>query len=193
NIPCLELIEKRPLGILILLDEQALMGRRASDDNFIQKLHQTHEKHANYIRPRFGNEDFIIKHYAGQVTYKVAGFLDKNNDSLHNDLLNLTNSSTMAFLRGLFASSTPPGDQKLKRASMTKMTGTMTVGRKFREQMTELMQQLNTTTPAFVRYIYIYCPCTENLDFCADFLCQIDFRSILFVLTFVWKDRPVSH
>ncbi|RLO02101.1 hypothetical protein DYB28_014772, partial [Aphanomyces astaci] len=36
NIPCLELIEKRPLGILILLDEQALMGRRASDDNFIQ-------------------------------------------------------------------------------------------------------------------------------------------------------------
>ncbi|RHZ24275.1 hypothetical protein DYB37_011070, partial [Aphanomyces astaci] len=153
NIPCLELIEKRPLGILILLDEQALMGRRASDDNFIQKLHQTHEKHANYIRPRFGNEDFIIKHYAGQVTYKVAGFLDKNNDSLHNDLLNLTNSSTMAFLRGLFASSTPPGDQKLKRASMTKMTGTMTVGRKFREQMTELMQQLNTTTPAFVRCV----------------------------------------
>ncbi|RHY06860.1 hypothetical protein DYB36_009783 [Aphanomyces astaci] len=76
-----------------------------------------------------------------------------NNDSLHNDLLNLTNSSTMAFLRGLFASSTPPGDQKLKRASMTKMTGTMTVGRKFREQMTELMQQLNTTTPAFVRCV----------------------------------------
>ncbi|RHY28707.1 hypothetical protein DYB32_006939 [Aphanomyces invadans] len=172
NIPCLELIEKKPLGILILLDEQALMGRRASDDNFIQKLHQTHEKHPNYIKPRFGKEDFIIKHYAGtcekvgwhlgswqryvvgQVTYKVAGFLDKNNDSLHNDLLDLTNSSRMAFLRGLFSpAGQSPSEQKLKRASMTKMTGTMTVGRKFREQMTELMQQLNTTTPAFVRCV----------------------------------------
>ncbi|ETV95393.1 hypothetical protein, variant 1 [Aphanomyces invadans] len=154
NIPCLELIEKKPLGILILLDEQALMGRRASDDNFIQKLHQTHEKHPNYIKPRFGKEDFIIKHYAGQVTYKVAGFLDKNNDSLHNDLLDLTNSSRMAFLHGLFSpAGQSPSEQKLKRASMTKMTGTMTVGRKFREQMTELMQQLNTTTPAFVRCV----------------------------------------
>ncbi|CAK4154436.1 unnamed protein product [Aphanomyces euteiches] len=153
NIPCLELIEKKPLGILILLDEQALLGKRGSDDNFIQKLHQTHDKHPNFIKPRFGKEEFIIKHYAGQVAYKVAGFLDKNNDSLHNDLLDLMNSSQMAFLRGLFASSSTPGEQKLKRASMTKMTGTMTVGRKFREQMADLMQQLNTTQPAFVRCV----------------------------------------
>ncbi|KAF0720160.1 Aste57867_515 [Aphanomyces stellatus] len=154
NIPCLELIDKKPMGILILLDEQAMMGRRASDDNFIQKLHQTHEKHPNYIKPRFGREEFIIKHYAGQVTYKVAGFLDKNNDSLHNDLIDLMNNSKMAFLRGLFASSDKPASEpKLKRASVTKMTGTMTVGRKFREQMQDLMQQLNTTLPRFVRCV----------------------------------------
>ncbi|OQR90458.1 myosin-like protein [Achlya hypogyna] len=155
NIPCLELIEKKPLGILILLDEQAMLGQRGSDDKFIQKLHQTHEKHPNYIKPRFGNEQFILKHYAGQVTYTVAGFLDKNNDSLHNDLIELMNSSSLELLKALFATPAPAKDEgpKLKRASMTKMTGTMTVGRKFREQMAELMTQLHTTQPSFVRCV----------------------------------------
>ncbi|EQC38890.1 hypothetical protein SDRG_03848 [Saprolegnia diclina VS20] len=155
NIPCLELIEKKPLGILILLDEQAMLGRRGSDEKFIQKLHQTHEKHPNYIKPRFGNEQFILKHYAGQVTYNVAGFLDKNNDSLHNDLIELMNSSQLELLKVLFAAPAPAKDEgpKLKRASMTKMTGTMTVGRKFREQMAELMAQLHTTQPSFVRCV----------------------------------------
>jgi len=31
-------------------------------------------------------QEFRLKHYAGDVTYSVKGFLDKNNDLLFRDL-----------------------------------------------------------------------------------------------------------
>ncbi|KUF99223.1 hypothetical protein AM588_10011287 [Phytophthora nicotianae] len=101
NGPCLDLIDKKPLGILPLLDEQGMLGRRASDENFIQKLHQTHLPKGKvpegstiyYSKPRFATDEFVIHHYAGEVTYNVNGFLEKNDDSLHNDLISLMDSS----------------------------------------------------------------------------------------------------
>lgn len=173
NGPCLDLIDKKPLGILPLLDEQAMLGRRASDENFIQKLHQTHVKQGKvpegttvyYSKPRFANDQFTIHHYAGEVTYLVTGFLEKNDDSLHNDLISLMDSSKCDFLRKLYplgqgAKPGPggggaggnPARKPLARAG-NKMTGTMTVGRKFRDQMANLMLELKATAPWFVRCV----------------------------------------
>ena len=36
---------------------------------------------------------FTVLHYAGAVTYSVAHFLDKNNDTVHKDLLELGEAS----------------------------------------------------------------------------------------------------
>ena len=38
---------------------------------------------------------FIIHHYAGQVTYDVEGFCERNRDVLFNDLIQLMQSSTV--------------------------------------------------------------------------------------------------
>ncbi len=35
-----------------------------------------------YAKSRFGKSHFIIKHFAGEVVYDIAGFIAKNNDSL---------------------------------------------------------------------------------------------------------------
>ncbi|KAG7390369.1 hypothetical protein PHYPSEUDO_008197 [Phytophthora pseudosyringae] len=167
NGPCLDLIDKKPLGILPLLDEQGMLGRRASDENFIQKLHQTHLAKGKvpegttiyYSKPRFATDEFVIHHYAGEVTYNVNGFLEKNDDSLHNDLISLMDSSKCEFLRKLYpiaqagAAAGGANPRKPIRKMGNKMTGTMTVGRKFRDQMANLMVELKATAPSFVRCV----------------------------------------
>ncbi|KAI9922395.1 hypothetical protein PsorP6_002691 [Peronosclerospora sorghi] len=164
NGPCLDLIDKKPLGILPLLDEQGMLGRRASDENYIQKLHQTHlpkgkipeDVTVYYSKPRFAADEFVIHHYAGEVTYNVTGFLEKNDDSLHNDLISLMDSSKCEFLRQLYPLAQAAGGanpRKPIRKVGNKMTGTMTVGRKFRDQMANLMVELKATAPSFVRCV----------------------------------------
>ena len=51
---------------------------------------------------------FMIKHYAGDVTYTAEGFLAKNADSLFKDLSRLTFQSSCTILKQLF----PEGNDK---------------------------------------------------------------------------------
>jgi hypothetical protein len=62
-----------------------------------------------YAKPRFQSDEFIVKHFAGQVTYSTAGFLEKNNDSLHDDLLMLWRASDVPFFRALVSQSDAAG------------------------------------------------------------------------------------
>ncbi|KAF0736571.1 hypothetical protein AaE_008999, partial [Aphanomyces astaci] len=90
NQECLDLIQKPPSGIMPLLDEQIMLKRKTTDRQLLTIYHQTHlEKHANYAKPRFESDDFVIKHYAGDVMYCINGFIGKNNDNLHEDLMDL--------------------------------------------------------------------------------------------------------
>ena len=49
------------------------------------------------------NSTFVVKHYAGEVSYTIDGFLSKNNDTLSNDLTALCRSSTITLLSEIFA------------------------------------------------------------------------------------------
>ncbi len=101
NQECLDLIEKRPLGILSLLDEECRFPK-ATDLTFLEKLHANHEKHPNYEKPRLTKTNFIVKHYAGDVSYECKGFLDKNKDTLQDDLLDVLTGSNDKFIRDMF-------------------------------------------------------------------------------------------
>ena len=61
------------------------------------------EKHEFYEKPKFEDENFIVKHYAGSVTYNVEGFIEKNTDNLHEDLLDLLNRSEQPVLSKVFS------------------------------------------------------------------------------------------
>ena len=61
------------------------------------------EKHEFYEKPKFEDENFIIKHYAGSVTYTVEGFIEKNTDNLHEDLLDLLKGSEQPVLSKVFS------------------------------------------------------------------------------------------
>lgn len=77
---------------------------QGSDKTYILKQHQELEEFDRYIK---GNNrllwetQFGIKHYAGEVTYMVAGFLDKNKDVQQDQLFELMHESANPFVKDL--------------------------------------------------------------------------------------------
>ncbi|PIA13928.1 hypothetical protein COEREDRAFT_47921, partial [Coemansia reversa NRRL 1564] len=121
NQPCIDLIEGKPIGILALLDEESRL-EQGSDRTFTEKLiRQFSESQppssagatiANYFRkPRFSNTAFTVRHYAHDVTYEGDGFLEKNKDTVPDEILDLLCSSEFEFV-GTLASSHLPRDQR---------------------------------------------------------------------------------
>jgi myosin heavy subunit len=79
------MIESKPSGILLLLDEECFFPK-ATDITFVEKMQGTHAAHPNYIskKKKRTPSEFAILHFAGEVTYEAAGFLEKNRDTVSN-------------------------------------------------------------------------------------------------------------
>ncbi|KAJ8443459.1 hypothetical protein Cgig2_026246 [Carnegiea gigantea] len=157
NQGCLNLIEKvplpalKPLGVLSLLDEESNFPK-ATDLTFANKLEQYLKSNSCFKGGRGGT--FSICHYAGQVLYDTSGFLEKNRDTLHSDSLRLLLSSSCSLLR-FFASNMLNQSQKsMGRKDQSAFDSQkQSVGTKFKGQLYKLMQQLENTTPHFIRCI----------------------------------------
>ncbi|KAJ2870668.1 Myosin type-2 heavy chain 1, partial [Coemansia asiatica] len=123
NQPCIDLIEGR-MGILALLDEESRL-EQGSDRTFTEKLYRQFDPPlssnnvggnssgiaaiASYFRkPRFSNTAFTVKHYAHDVTYEGDGFLEKNKDTVPDEILDLLCSSSFEFVANLAAASSAP-------------------------------------------------------------------------------------
>ncbi|EDQ88552.1 uncharacterized protein MONBRDRAFT_8881 [Monosiga brevicollis MX1] len=92
-----ELIESQRSGILGILDEKCLMVGKMTDEDFLDHMDKELTRHDHYTsrmtdrnnkQLRLG-VDFQLKHFAGDVTYQVPGFLEKNRDTLFQDLKRL--------------------------------------------------------------------------------------------------------
>ncbi|KAH7423020.1 hypothetical protein KP509_12G036000 [Ceratopteris richardii] len=151
NQDCLDLIEKRPLGLISLLDEECTFPK-GTDYTLAEKLKEHLAGNGSFKGER--SRGFRIQHYAGEVTYDTVGFLEKNRDLLHSDLLHLLSSSEL-HLPQLFASNLEQSLKKMK--SPLRRNGAEShkesVATKFKRQLTRLMQRLETTEPHFIRCI----------------------------------------
>jgi len=94
NLPVIQLLSKKPVGILHLLDDESNFPR-ATDVSFLEKCHYNHALDNLYSRPRLNGPEFGVRHYAGPVWYNVDGFLDKNRDTLRPDVVQLLISSSL--------------------------------------------------------------------------------------------------
>ncbi|KAI9599813.1 hypothetical protein KEM48_006342 [Puccinia striiformis f. sp. tritici PST-130] len=174
--PTIDLIESSsdPIGILSCLDEECIMPR-ATDLTFTEKLMGLVAKNPNpkFIKSRFNSTaGFIIQHYAGHVEYRTEGWLEKNKDPLNSNLTNVLASSNDKFIATLFeeyrdtssdATGLVPGGANPDAAGgpvtgVGKRRGVKrgafrTVGQRHKEQLTSLMNQLQSTQPHFVRCI----------------------------------------
>ena len=100
NQPCLDLISKKPIGILHILDEECTFPK-ASDASFLEKLHKNHatKDQKYYEKPKLAKTSFIIIHYAGKVSYEVESFLEKNRDRLREDLREFVSQVGFGFVK----------------------------------------------------------------------------------------------
>jgi len=138
-----DLIEgKKPPGIFSVLDDVCFTihaTSKGTDVKFLQKMHGTFSGHLHF---RGFDSAFTVKHYAGEVTYEVEGFCDKNKDTLFNDLIEMFQCSNNKFLVGLF-----PENTKDTRKRPT------TAGFKIKTSAQKLMKTLASCTPHYVRCI----------------------------------------
>eukprot|EP00937_MAST-01D_sp_MAST-1D-sp2_P004504 g4504.t1 len=159
NTPCLELLEAKGTGIFAMIDEEINVPR-GSDDGFLQKVMKNFASHDNVARPKPKQckdvrECFVIIHYAGAVAYNTTGFLEKNKDSLHDDLRAVLSASSVPLVAQLMkegdgaAPVSSPAPRRAARGGSKKAT----VGSQFKLQLKNLMTTLNTTSPHFIRCV----------------------------------------
>ena len=142
KVVCSLIEDKRPPGVFAALNDACATAHAdsgAADQTFVGRL--------NFLsnNPNFENRQgqFIIKHYAGDVSYQVAGMTDKNKDQLLKDLLNLIGESSNSFLHELFPHQV---DQDDKRRPPT-------AGDKIRTSANELVNTLMQAQPSYIRTI----------------------------------------
>ena len=55
-------------------------------------------RHESFTNPRFGADAFTVRHFAGDVAYTAAGFLERNRDEAPAAVAALLASSAVPFV-----------------------------------------------------------------------------------------------
>jgi myosin heavy subunit len=162
---------ERDVNFLALLHQKfgGVAGPSSIDSNTIVNPHTKKKKkkhskspvkellcHQNFITPKFGKDrDFIIIHYAGEVRYHVTGFVEKNVETLSNELKDLGFSSSNGFTQGVFGatgSSASVADSGATPGRRSAIRG-VSVASQFRTSLQMLVMDLECTKTHFVRCI----------------------------------------
>ncbi|KAJ5917267.1 Myosin-1 [Penicillium verhagenii] len=142
KVVCSLIEDKRPPGVFAALNDACATAHAdsgAADNTFVGRL--------NFLsqNPNFEGRQgqFIIKHYAGDVSYAIEGMTDKNKDQLLKDLLNLAGSSSNEFVHTLFPNQVNQDDKRRPP----------TAGDKIKASANDLVATLMKAQPSYIRTI----------------------------------------
>lgn len=137
-----ELIEQiRPPGIFSAMKDATKTAHAdpaACDRSFMQSVGSMSHPH---LTARQGS--FIVKHYAGDVSYTVEGITDKNKDQLLKGLLNLFQESGNRFVHELFPHQVDQDNRKQPPSA----------GDRIRASANALVDTLMKCQPSYIRTI----------------------------------------
>ena len=143
NLPVLELIEKKPYGLMPVADDE-VRTPRATDLTFVGKIDRHHDKNPYFkssSRTLKGASFFTVSHYAGDVVYNAEGFLAKNRDELLFDMYQCIAGSSSPRTQILF-----PQIEKKDRKKHS-------LAGQFRQQLSRLVKLIRTTSTEYIRCI----------------------------------------
>lgn len=101
-----------------------------------------HSRASVLVQKSMGREEFRLVHYAGDVTYNVQGFLDKNNDQLFRDLKEVMVRSNNPIITMCF----PESEVGRKKRPETTVS-------QFKNSLNNLMDILMCKEPSYIRCI----------------------------------------
>ncbi|XP_078254605.1 unconventional myosin-Id-like [Rhinoraja longicauda] len=148
-----DLVEQPHKGIISILDEACMVVGKVTDTMLVDTMDAKLGKHAHYTSRKLSptekdmefNKHFRIKHFAGQVTYAVEGFIDKNKDNLYQDFKRLMYNSVNPVLKDMW----PEGEMSITEVTKRPLTAATL----FRTSMIALVVNLECKEPYYVRCI----------------------------------------
>jgi hypothetical protein len=168
----LDLIEKKPSGLLAMLDEEIKMPK-STDKTFLTKIAQQHKEHSNFSVPVKIPNAFTVQHYAGAVTYNVEGFLDKNRDQMFDDLVRVINTTKVPLIQKIVSmkevAAQAAAAAAVASASSKKSSSaaSKSLASQFVSQLKELNETIAATSSHYIRCIKPntqFKPCSELFD-----------------------------
>ena len=125
---------------------------------------------AVFQKSKFGNGGFSVKHFAGEVTYAVDGFLLKNHMTMSKDIVETLMITSNGFIKTIvtrYEEEEAALVQQMNSSSATekdskpsgrgkgkgKMASAITVSYQFRTQLDTLMATIGNTVPHYVKCI----------------------------------------
>lgn len=142
----IDLIEK-PGGILNIIED--LNAQRQTDSKRLRELFRKNleKKNPCFLVNQLDNPNiFNIKHYAGTVPYNTDNWLMKNVDPMNDDCATTLYNSKSKYMQYLFRDAKDIGTKRSNAAFAT-------VSKEYRQQLTALMNKLESTEPHFIRCI----------------------------------------
>ncbi|KAI1725155.1 myosin head (motor domain) domain-containing protein [Ditylenchus destructor] len=151
----IDMIES-PMGFLSLLQEECIVPN-GNDTSLLDKLIRTlSNSHggvfakAKYSTRNTSINHFTVIHYAGQVSYNIDGWVEKNRDLVDQSILDVLSASDHPLIAQLFTPVQPSSEMtRSRRGSLA----TSTVSCVYKEQLSNLLQTLNSTKAQFIRCI----------------------------------------
>ncbi|KAJ8378992.1 hypothetical protein AAFF_G00232210 [Aldrovandia affinis] len=148
-----DLVEQPHKGIISILDEACLNVGKVTDIMCLESMDTKLGQHPHYTSRKLCptdksmefHRDFRIRHYAGDVTYSVEGFLDKNKDPLFQDFKRLMYNSEDPVLKEMW----PEGQLSITEVTKRPLTAAML----FKNSIIALVDKLACKEPYYVRCV----------------------------------------
>jgi myosin-5 len=153
------MIEKK-LGIMDVLEAET-RSPVGTDKSLIIRFNErfANNEHKFFAKGRFGETDFVIKHYALDINYQIEGFIEKNKDNVTDDQYELLSNSSFPFLKEILFEEQIIEELSTSSALLGSAQGQpkpnkkTSLGSIFKGSLIKLMATLDKTNPHFIRCI----------------------------------------
>ena len=165
NQAIIDLFDKPPYGIFLLLDEATTL-KSSEDKRLLETIVKTHKDNPCFKAPKSVFEIFIVVHSAKNVEYNITGFRRKNKDEINQEIEDAVTHSKNPNIYNIYvgecvtdkykenmeeSKDMSPNPFRIKKGTKSMGGVDKFLGTKFRTQMKQLMEELSSCDAHFIR------------------------------------------